>query len=164
MERASRDPTFRPGERPDDSEPQAEEPSLPRLFRSLLSDAQLLVRHEITLAKVELKRSATRAAKESAIIAGGGALILLGLLVLLVFVILALGRLLDGRYWLSTVIVGAFLCVVGALFIVKGRRGLRGDRLKPAETIASLSQTRDWIEDETAEMKRELIAPQRERL
>lgn len=139
-------------------------PGLPELVRSLLSDAGLLIRSEIELAKMEMQRSASRLARESAFIAAGGFLIALGLLVLLVFIILLLGRLLGGEYWLSTLIVGGILCLAGALVIMKGRRGLRADRLAPTETVASLNETRAWVAKETAEMKSELAATKREQL
>lgn len=137
---------------------------LPQLLNSLLSDAGVLIRSEIELAKLEIQRSASRLARESAFIAAGGFLIALGLLVLLVFAILLLGELLGDQYWLSTLIVGAILCLAGALVIAKGRRGLRADRLAPQETVASLNETRAWIDREAAELKRELTAPEREQL
>lgn len=144
--------------------PDRQPPGLPELLRSVLTDAGLLIRQEIALAKLEMQRSATRLAKQSVFIAAGGFLIALGLLVLLVFLILLLGQLLGDEYWLSTLIIGALLCVTGLLVIAKGRRGLRRDRLVPAESIASLNETRAWVESEAAEMKRDLTAPQREGL
>jgi uncharacterized membrane protein YqjE len=142
----------------------ASEPSLPQLLRALLQDGQTLIRQELELARLEIQRSASRLARQSAFVAAGGFLIALGLLVLLVFVILALGVLLGDRYWLSTLIVGTLLCVGGLGVVLKGRRGLKEDSLKPDKTLQSLQETGTWAKAEAAEMKRDLTEPQRERL
>lgn len=140
------------------------EPSLSQLVRSLLQDGQTLILQELELARLEIQRSATRLARQSAFMAAGGFLIALGLLVLLVFVIITLGVLLGDRYWLSTLIIGVLLCTGGLLVARKGRRGLSSDSLKPETTVRSLQETRDWARSEAREMKQDLTASQREQL
>src|SRR5690606_38699336 len=80
---------------------EAEHAALGPLLLRLGRDGKSLIHQEIALATQEVQRSAVLLAKESAVIAMGGFFIALGLLVLLVFVILALGRIMGGEYWLS---------------------------------------------------------------
>jgi hypothetical protein len=96
-----------------------------------------------------------RIAKESALLALGGSFILLGLLVLIEFAVLALGRLL-GNYWLSSLIVGLALVLIGVAVVLLGRRAIAGTSLEPVRTVGSVRETRDWAVDRVGEIKREI--------
>src|SRR5688572_17984199 len=76
------------------------------LRRQLGSDGRGLIRQEVALAGMELRSSLATVAKQSALLLLGGTLILIGLLMLIEFAVLALGRLLGGNYWLSSLIIG----------------------------------------------------------
>ncbi|MEO7825922.1 MAG: phage holin family protein [Allosphingosinicella sp.] len=99
------------------------DPRLVPLLRRLGSDGSGLIRQEIALAGIELRSSAVTVAKQSALLILGGILILIGLLMLIEFAVLALGRLL-GNYWLSSLIVGGVFTLGGIALIVWGRRAL----------------------------------------
>src|SRR3954454_16317774 len=80
--------------------------------------AQLLVREEIELAKVELTEKLTGLARGAAIGAAAGVFILAGLIYFLHFIALALAALLGTDAWVG------YLIVAGVLFLAGGVAGL----------------------------------------
>jgi hypothetical protein len=134
----------------------AGDPSLAALVRQLADDGRTLIQQELTLAKAEVQQNVVSFARNAAVMAAGGMLLVLGLLILLVFLILGLGRLLGGQYWLSTLIVGALFAVAGGVTILVGRRGLRKDELKPTRTAQSLRESTEWAKAEAQQLKRDL--------
>lgn len=126
------------------------------LLGSLANDGRALLRQEIELAKIEVQETALRLARSSAFVAAGVLFLCLGLVVLLVFAVLALGRLLGGEYWLSSLIFGVLFAIVGIGLMIVGRRGARSDQLKPTRTIASVRETTEWAGAEVQELKRDL--------
>jgi hypothetical protein len=129
-------------------EPDDAEPSLAILANRLIEDGRDLVRQEIALAKAEAVDTVTDYARGGALVAIGGLSVLIGLMVLLAFLVIALGVLLEDRYWLSALIVGLLFAGAGALTIWRGKARLRADRLVPEETIESLRATADWAADQ----------------
>lgn len=130
--------------------------SLGQLIKSLASDGQALIRQEIDLARTELQDSAVSLAKGSALVAAGLLFAALGGLVLLVFAVLALGALLDGRYWLSSLIVGGILALIGVVLLLMGRRGMSEGSLKPEKSLETLRDTGDWARVEAQDFKNEI--------
>jgi uncharacterized membrane protein len=94
--------------------------SLKQVVSDLRTDAGLLVRQEIALAKAELKETAAGIAKQAALYAGAGLLAYAGLLVLcaaLVLGLIAIGVV----AWLAALSVGV-LVLLGAVFLVQRAR------------------------------------------
>lgn len=144
---------------PDPPRPLAEpgdELGLGDLVRRLADDGRSLLRQEIALAKLELRESVISFARGSLFLAVGLLLLGVGMIVLLVFVILALGGLLDGQYWLSTLIVGASLAALGAILLLVGKRRMARGGLKPEHAIASARDTKDWAAHEARQLKNDL--------
>jgi uncharacterized membrane protein len=100
--------------------------SLKQLVSDLRTDAGLLVRQEIALAKAELKEKAAGVAKQAAMFAGAGLLAYAGLLVL--FAALVLGLVAIGVVaWLAALSVG-LLVLLGAFLLVQRARGGHKDQ------------------------------------
>ena len=85
------------------------------IFKRLTGDSADLVRHEVALAKAELRETGSMLAADAAKVGAALALALAGALALTAFLVIALGNLLDGRYWLSALLVGAVMLAVGAV-------------------------------------------------
>ncbi len=130
--------------------------SLGALLRQLADDGRILVQQEIALAKAEVRSSVLGIGKGAALIGLGAAILLVGLLVLIAFLVLGLGVLLDERYWLSSLIVGGLLALLGAITVIAGRKGLQKQALTPHRTIETLRDNTDWARAEAEEIKREL--------
>lgn len=126
------------------------------LVRSLADDATLLARQEIALAKREVKDGATGLATGGGLVAAGAFIAAGGVLTLIVFLIIALGLLLDDRYWLSSLIVALTFLLVGAGVAIYGKRKLSAATLAPEETKDSIRETRSWAANEAESLRREL--------
>ena len=104
---------------------ESKERSLKQVVSDLRTDAGLLVRQEIALAKSELKEKATGVAKQAALFAGAGLLAYAGLLAL--FAALVLGLIAIGMAaWLAALTVAA-LVLLGALLLVQRARDPKKD-------------------------------------
>lgn len=125
------------------------------LLRELADDTRTLVQQEIALAKLEATQTVKRVVVDSAWIGAGVAIIAVGALCLVLALALGLGALLDS-YWLGTLITGAILFLLGALFAWKGVRDLQKGGFAPTETVESLQADRAWAEREMDEFKQGL--------
>src|SRR3712207_5528749 len=81
------------------------EPSLGELFKRLSGDTAELMRHEVALAKVEMREAAATLARDAAKVGVAVGLALAGVLALAAFTIVGLGDLFN-NYWLAALIVG----------------------------------------------------------
>jgi uncharacterized membrane protein YqjE len=131
------------------------EPSLGELFKQLAQDSATLVKQEVSLAKAEMRENLRSATKDAAMIAVGGGLLLVGLLVLTAFLVAAIGDLLD-NYWLGALLVGLVFVVVGGLLAKKNLNNLKKDDLGPDQTIQTLKEDKRWLQSEIQQAKKEL--------
>jgi len=109
-----------------------------RLITSVVVDAQRLVALEVALARQELKDLAMANAIAAGIMAFGGLLAVLGILVALPVLVVAL---LGWRWQVVAVWLAAYV-VGGMLLIVIGRSRLQL-RLPP-RTLESLKENKEW--------------------
>lgn len=94
--------------------------SVQQAVHDLKTDASLLVRQEIALAKAEVKEKIGAVAKQAAFFAGAGVLGYTGLLVLLAALVLGLIAI-GLAAWLAALSVG-ILILVGAFVLVQRAR------------------------------------------
>jgi len=94
--------------------------SLPEVVADIKTDASLLVRQEIALAKAELKEKAVAVAKQAAFFGAAGVLAYTGLFVLLAALVLGLIAL-GVVAWLAALIV-AIVVFTGAFVLVQRAR------------------------------------------
>ena len=108
------------------------------LIASVISDAQKLIALEVALAKQEVKELATANAIAAALIAFGGLLAALAILVAapVLVVMLVPWKWEAAAFWLA-----AYL-VIGVLFIVIGKARLQFKL--PPRTIESLKENKEW--------------------
>ena len=109
------------------------------LIGSVISDAQRLIALEIALAKQEVKELATRNAIAVALIAFGG---LLATLAILVAAPVLIVMLVPWRWQAAAVWVAAYL-VIGVVVILIGKARLQL-RLPP-RTIETLKENKEWV-------------------
>ncbi|MGH7522332.1 MAG: phage holin family protein [Gemmatimonadales bacterium] len=100
--------------------PKSKDRSLKQVVSDLRSDAGLLVRQEIALAKAELTEKVRGVAKRAAMVGAAGLLAYGGLLVLLAAIILALIAI-GVAAWLAALTVG-LVVLLGAFLIVQRAR------------------------------------------
>jgi len=119
------------------------------LVTRLLDDSRTLVRQEIDLAKTETLEVVQDYSRAGATVAAGVVVALVGVAVFLTFIVLALGELLGGRYWLSTLGVGLVFILVGGIIVRRGRARLTASELVPTRTIDAFRDTAAWAARQT---------------
>ena len=120
--------------------------SLGELFTELAQETSTLVRQEVNLAKTEMSQKASRAGKHAGILAAGGALAYAGLLAIVAAVIVLLDNLMP--LWLSALLVGLVVAVVGYLLVRRGLDALKREDFAPRETIETLKEDQQWAKDQ----------------
>jgi hypothetical protein len=89
------------------------------LVKELVSDAQLLIKRQVELAKLEARQQIKKELRMAELMSVGGATGYAGVIVLLVAAALAIGAAL-GQLWLGALIVGAALLAIAATFAAIG--------------------------------------------
>ena len=124
-----------------------DERSLGDLFGDLVRDMGTLVSQEVTLAKTELDGQASRVGKDIAILAVGGLVAYAGLLAIIAAII-ALVAASGVPLWLSALVVGAIVAVIGYVLVQRGISALRHEDLAPRQTIDSLKEDTQWAKEQ----------------
>jgi len=122
--------------------------SLGELFADLARDTSTLVRQEVTLAKVEISDKISKAGKDVASMAVGGAVAYAGFLALIAAAILLLAKAVD--WWLAAFIVGLVVIVAGYLLIQRGRTALKQEDLAPRQTMQTIKEDAEWAKRQTS--------------
>lgn len=92
-----------------------EERPLSALVRDLVQSLSGLIRAEFRLARVEVARNAREVSRDAVRGAAFAVIALLGVLAFMAFLVIGLGDLLGGRYWLSSLIIAALFLGGGGL-------------------------------------------------
>ncbi|CAN5309896.1 phage holin family protein [soil metagenome] len=133
----------------------AGEPSLGELFKQLAEDSAMLVRQEVALAKVEMSHNIKSAARSAAMVAVGGMIAFVGVLVLVAGIVILLGAALN-NYWLAALIVGIVFLAIGGLLAMSNLNKLKAEELAPERTIQTLQEDKQWIQKEIKQVKTDL--------
>jgi hypothetical protein len=132
-----------------------EEPQLRELLKQLASESSDLMRNEMALAKLEVRDMAREVALDSAKLAAAIGLALAGALALMAAAVIGLGHLLDGRFGLSALIIGALMLLIGGLMARGGIQGLK-QMPKPEQTVRSMKTNKEWASREIQDFKEEI--------
>lgn len=120
--------------------------SLGELFGTLADEAKLLVNQEVALAKAEATEKAKEAGKGVAFLAAGGFVAYAGLLAVIAAIILLVGQFVP--MWLSALIIGIVVALIGYLLVQKGLNDLKAENLKPRQTAGSVKETKEWLQSQ----------------
>jgi uncharacterized membrane protein YqjE len=135
--------------------PELHEPGLGDLFRQLAQDSAALIRQEVALARAEMRENLQSAMRGAVRLAIGGAVALVGALVLVAFLVLLVGNLI-GIYWLGALIVGVVLTAAGAIMVKTALDNLSAEALKPEQTVETLKEDKEWLTNEIQDARRDL--------
>ena len=133
-------------------------PSIATLFSNLANEVLVLVRKESELAKVEMQEKSRQAMGAVTSIAIAGAVLFSGFLVLLAAAVFGLNTVLppETTPWLSALIVGGVVVVIGLIMLQAGRSKLKQESLMPSRTIASLRRDKALAQEHEERVKEEL--------
>lgn len=130
-----------------------EDRSIAQLLGELIADAQELMRKEVLLAKTEIKEEIDKA-KQGAISLGiGAAFALLGGLFLIQMVVHLLVWAFGIPLWVSYLIVGGLLAVVGVVLLLRGKSRVSAIDPVPHATLESVRKDVEWIKEQTPSAK-----------
>lgn len=116
------------------------------LFSELASETSTLVRQEVQLAAREMTLKASYAARQAALIGGGLLLGVVSLLSLIAALVFGLATMIT--LWKSALLVGALLMLLAALLVWKGAAALREMSLLPKQSIQSLKEDEQWVQEQ----------------
>jgi hypothetical protein len=122
-----------------------EERSLRELIGQLSRDGSLLLQQEVALAKQELTEKAKSVSTSAGAIAVGALVLYAGALTLIAGLVLALALALPA--WLSAVVVGLVVTLVGGVLLARGKKSLENLDLKPKKTIASVKRDVEMMKE-----------------
>ncbi len=122
--------------------------SLGELFSELSRETSTLVRQEVALAKTELTAKASQVGRDVGFLAAGGAVAYAGLLAIIAGIIILIGDLINNM-WLSALIVGLIIAGIGYYLVQKGLSDLKNANLAPEQTIESLKENKEWVQEQT---------------
>lgn len=123
-----------------------DERSLPELFSDVTRESSELVRKEIELAKLEITQNVAGLKTAAASVVVAVPLLFTGFLVILAGAVLALDVALQ-RTWLSALMVGSAVSVVGTVALLGGTSGVKDAKLAPQRSIESLRDDKDMLEE-----------------
>jgi len=119
--------------------------------RTLINEAQTLVRQEVELAKQETLSKIMRDVKAAALLIVAGVVLLLALFVFIFMLIVDLFSYLTGHLWLGLIITWLIYTIVFGIVALIGVRRLQSP--KPVLTIQTLREDLEWLKQQTRRIK-----------
>ena len=110
---------------------------------NLLGDLGELIHSEVQLARTELVGDVARLGKAAGFLIAGGLIAYLGVALVLVAIMFALGSLVP--LWLAALIVGVVVLVIGGALAWAGYQRLKSINPLPERTIETLREDVEWL-------------------
>jgi membrane protein len=113
-------------------------PSLRELIMGLINDMSRLVRQEVQLARVEVQEKVAKSLRGGLLLVAGGLLGFTALVTLIAAMVFGYGEFLP--VWLSALLVGLLIIILGAMVVRMGQMKLRELNPAPEQTIRSVQR------------------------
>jgi drug/metabolite transporter (DMT)-like permease len=141
-----------------DNKPTSQSSSVGSLLSTVMQEISSLVRNEAALAKTEMTEKTHQAMGAIASIAMAGAVLLGGFLTLLAALVFLLNEVLpaDTTPWLSALIVGVVVTIIGVMMLKAGQKKLQARNLMPSRTMHSLQSDKATAQQHRHNVKEEL--------
>lgn len=124
------------------------ERSVAALLGDLSREVRLLFRRESELARAELREKLGQAGSGATQLGTGAMVSFAGVLVLLAAAVLGLDVYLR-QAWLSSLIVGGAVTLIGLIMLARARSNLRAEQLAPERTMTSVQRDAAFARDQT---------------
>jgi hypothetical protein len=112
-----------------------------------------LIQSEIMLAKAEIKDSISVFSKHASQVGIFGALAAISVLPFLAFLVIGLGNVLDGRYWLSSLLVSIFCASVGGALAFQAYKKIKREDFSLPRTRHSIDREKHLVSDRVQDIK-----------
>jgi uncharacterized membrane protein YqjE len=126
----------------------AAEPSIGQLVGDLVADAQHLLRQEIELAKSEIQQELRKTSRAAVNLGAGSGVLLVGAFLLTLMLVHLLIDVAHLSPWVSYLVVGGLLTVVGVILVQSGKNRLSQITPMPRETLNDLRKDKEWIREQ----------------
>jgi hypothetical protein len=125
--------------------------SVSSLVGGIISDAQQLIRQELALAKREMQEEVNKAKAAAVSLAAGGALALLGGVLLCLMLVYLLQWLTNENFplWACYGVVGGLLALVGLILLYAARNKATDIHVVPPRTVETMKENLQWIKNQT---------------
>jgi uncharacterized membrane protein YqjE len=120
--------------------------SIGELFAELANETALLIRQEVSLAKVELTQKATRVGRNVGYLVLGGAVAYAALLSLLAAIIILLANVMP--WWVAALVVAVLVGIIAAVLISKALAALKKTDVAPRQTVETLKEDAQWAKQQ----------------
>ncbi len=118
------------------------------IVAGMVEDLTKLVRKEAELARAELAEKVDQVRAGMTALSSGALVTYAGVIMLLFALAMGINVWIDAA-WLSLLIVGGIVTIIGAVLLGRGRSDLKASNLTPTRTARSLRKDADMIRDET---------------
>jgi Putative Actinobacterial Holin-X, holin superfamily III len=129
------------------SAPHNSEPTLTQLVNGLVSDATLLLRQELALAKYEIYEEAGKTKAAVASLGVGIGIAAVGGLLLIIMLVHLLRALTDWPLWMCYGVVGGVCAIVGVVLLYKGKQQLSQIEMVPQQTVETMKENVRWLKE-----------------
>lgn len=123
-----------------------EDRSLGDLLNELNQQTRTLISQEVRLAKTEVAEKGKQAGKAVGFIAVGGFVAYAGFLAIIAGIVFVLANVVP--LWVSALIVGVIVALIGYLVLQKGIGDLSPERLRPKNTAQSMRENKEWLQSQ----------------
>jgi hypothetical protein len=125
-----------------------EDRSIPRLIRDFTHETTALLRDEVDLARSEVSEKISQLGRGLTYLGAGALVLFAGLLVLLDAAVVALAEAIPpDQAWLSPLIVGGVVAIIGAIMLMSGRSRFSTAHLKPERTIEETRRNKELLKE-----------------
>lgn len=132
---------------------QAESKTVARLLGEVVGDAQHLMRKEFEMAQYEIKHEINRAIKGAVSLGVGISVTAVSGILLLFMLVYLLADILTLQLWLSFLIVGGVVLVIGAILLAWGASQMRKFDPTPHQAIENARKDAQWIQEQKPSSK-----------
>lgn len=127
-----------------------EQESFGSLLSGAINDIRELFRHEISLARVEIREEMANAKSAAIKVSAAAVALLLGVLFLLTALARGLAVLFDMPIWAGFGIVGGLLAIIGGVLLAVAWPNLRAIGPVPERTVRTLKENVEWVKRQTS--------------
>jgi Flp pilus assembly protein TadB len=130
-----------------------ENQSYTEILREIAISTKALVSSEIQLITAEMKSAANKAENHIVQAVVFGALLAVSIIPFIAFLVIGLGDLLAGRYWLSSLIVAIICAMVGGYMSLRTFKKITQEDIQLPATRASLALEKDVAQNKFDELQ-----------
>jgi peptidoglycan/LPS O-acetylase OafA/YrhL len=127
------------------SAPHNSEPTLAQLVNGLMSDATVLLRQELALARHEIYEEARKTKAAVVSLGVGIAVAAVGGLLLIIMLVHVLRELTGLPLWACYGIIGGLCAIVGVALLYRGKQRISQIEMVPQQTIETMKENVRWF-------------------